>query len=214
MKTKAILLAMALGASTCHLTAQNGNEPAKGQQLAPSKGCLADDRHGGPPTETQVLTDAQKGQVKATLSKYDTSTLTADQAKAIHEAFRQAGLRGGPAMADTIKAAGFDPDKLRDLAPPPGQSQDNKDRQGGPARGGARAGRRGSDPAQGGAERRESQGRQPAGEGAYSIEQAISERAQLNTIAFDGLAFLTGDFGCNTFVPPGKVAVFGVDRQL
>ncbi len=28
------------------------------------------------------------------------------------------------------------------------------------------------------------------------------------TIAFDGLAFLTGDFGCNTFLPPGKVADF------
>ena len=27
-------------------------------------------------------------------------------------------------------------------------------------------------------------------------------------IAFDGLAFLTGDFGGNTFLPPGKVADF------
>ena len=40
------------------------------------------------------------------------------------------------------------------------------------------------------------------------MEQAISDRAQLNTIAFDALAFLTGDFGCNTFLPPGKVADF------
>ena len=40
----------------------------------------------------------------------------------------------------------------------------------------------------------------------YSIEQAISDRAQLHTIAFDGLAFLTGDFGCDTFLPPGKVS--------
>jgi hypothetical protein len=30
----------------------------------------------------------------------------------------------------------------------------------------------------------------------------------LNTIAFDGLAFLTGNFGGNTFLPPGKVADF------
>jgi hypothetical protein len=41
---------------------------------------------------------------------------------------------------------------------------------------------------------------------AYSIEQAVSDRAQLHTIAFDGLAFLTGDFGSDTFLPPGKVS--------
>jgi Spy/CpxP family protein refolding chaperone len=40
----------------------------------------------------------------------------------------------------------------------------------------------------------------------YSIEQAVSDRAQLHTIAFDCLAFLTGDFGCDTFLPPGKVS--------
>jgi|WetSurMetagenome_2_1015567.scaffolds.fasta_scaffold26324_3 hypothetical protein len=40
----------------------------------------------------------------------------------------------------------------------------------------------------------------------YSLEQATSDRAQLTTIAFDGLAFLTGDFGYDTFLPPGKVA--------
>ena len=42
----------------------------------------------------------------------------------------------------------------------------------------------------------------------YSIEQATSDRAQLNTIAFDGLAFLTGDFNCDTFLPPGKISDF------
>ena len=40
----------------------------------------------------------------------------------------------------------------------------------------------------------------------YSLEQAMSDRAQLSTIAFDGLAFLTGDFGYDTFLPPGKVS--------
>jgi hypothetical protein len=38
----------------------------------------------------------------------------------------------------------------------------------------------------------------------HSIEQAVSDRAQLHTIAFDGLAFLTGDFGRDTFLPPGR----------
>ena len=42
----------------------------------------------------------------------------------------------------------------------------------------------------------------------YSIEQAVSDRAQLHTIAFSGLAFITGDFGASTFIPPGKVCDF------
>ena len=78
--------------------------PPRGEQGAP---------------DTTPLTEAQQAQVKAILSKYDPATLTADQAKAIHESFRQAGLRAGPAMGDAIRAAGFDPEKLRDLAPPP-----------------------------------------------------------------------------------------------
>ena len=40
----------------------------------------------------------------------------------------------------------------------------------------------------------------------YSIEQACSDRAQTNTIAFDALAFLTGNLGSCTFLPPGKVS--------
>ena len=46
------------------------------------------------------------------------------------------------------------------------------------------------------------------GRSRYSIEQAISDNAQLHTIAFNGLAFITGNFGANTFIPPGKVADF------
>ena len=42
----------------------------------------------------------------------------------------------------------------------------------------------------------------------YSIEQAVSDNAQLHTIAFSGLAFITGDFGAATFIPPGKVCDF------
>lgn len=44
------------------------------------------------------------------------------------------------------------------------------------------------------------------GASKYSLEQAMSDRAQLNTIAFDALAFLTGDFAYDTFLPPGKVS--------
>jgi hypothetical protein len=42
----------------------------------------------------------------------------------------------------------------------------------------------------------------------YSIEQAISDSAQLNTLAFGGLGFLTGDLCSDSFLPPGKVADF------
>ena len=44
-----------------------------------------------------------------------------------------------------------------------------------------------------------------AGAQRYSLEQAMGDNAQLHTIAFSGLAFITGDFGASTFIPPGKV---------
>lgn len=40
----------------------------------------------------------------------------------------------------------------------------------------------------------------------YNLEQAMSDKAQLHTIAFDALAFFTGDFAYDTFLPPGKVS--------
>ncbi len=42
----------------------------------------------------------------------------------------------------------------------------------------------------------------------FTIDQTLSDEAQRNTIAFDGLAFLTGDLCSDTFIPPGKVADF------
>ncbi len=44
------------------------------------------------------------------------------------------------------------------------------------------------------------------GGGGYSIDQSVSDKAQLSTIAFSGLAFMTGTFGADTFLPPGKAA--------
>ncbi len=49
---------------------------------------------------------------------------------------------------------------------------------------------------------------QAGGKQAYGIEQAISDQAQLNTLAFDGLGFLTGNTCSDSFLPPGKVADF------
>ena len=42
----------------------------------------------------------------------------------------------------------------------------------------------------------------------YTLDQAMSDNAQLSTIAFSGLAFITGSAGADTFFPPGKVADF------
>ncbi len=44
--------------------------------------------------------------------------------------------------------------------------------------------------------------------GKYSTDQALSDKAQLSTIAFSGLAFITGNSGVDGFFPPGKVADF------
>lgn len=165
--------------------------------------------------KTEALTTTQMAQVKAILSKYDANALTADQAKAIHEAFRETGVRGGPAMNETIRAAGFDPDQLRDLAPPPGRmegendtrrSQEDAREPGDQPSPDADAGltNKGGQPGKGDKTGKGGRGGK-GGQGKYNLEQAISDRAQLNTIAFSGLAFLTGDFGAATFMPPGKV---------
>ena len=101
-------------AATLTTFAQQRDEAPAGDRPPPPR-----DDAGG---RNETLTDAQVQQVKAILAKYDAKTLTAEQAKAVHEAFRQAGIRGGPAMNEAVKTAGFDPDKLRDLAPPPGRA--------------------------------------------------------------------------------------------
>jgi hypothetical protein len=48
----------------------------------------------------------------------------------------------------------------------------------------------------------------------YGMERTISDGAQRNTIAFDGLAFLTGNLGAQSFLPPGKVADFSGFQYL
>ena len=189
-----VLMGLSL-AATLQVTAQQEQPPPADDQ-----------RPQGGPGRMETLTDAQQAQVKAILAKYDAATLTADQAKAIHESFRQAGIHGGPAVNDVVKAAGFDPDKLRDFAPPPGRAggqgggqtdQRPPNREGGQSpdaqpKGGQQAGGGENQPG-------------PHGQNQYTLAQAVSDRAQLCTIAFSGLAFLTGDFGADTFIPPGKV---------
>ncbi len=141
---------------------------------------------------SQSLTERQKNKVKAILSEYQVSTLTAKDAKAIHRAFREARIPGGPQLNEVVRNAGFNPEILKKLDPP----EHNQ-----------RAAQRQNERPQRRQNERNRDNRQQ-GHNQYSIEQAVSDNAQLHTIAFSGLAFLTGDFGASTFIPPGKVCDF------
>jgi hypothetical protein len=53
-----------------------------------------------------------------------------------------------------------------------------------------------------------------AGNQAYTMVQTLSDQAQQATIAFDALAFLTGEGCSDTFLPPGKVADYAGFQYL
>lgn len=131
------------------------------------------------PGRIQVIPDEQKRSAGEFLLKYKSSDLTSDDARAIHRKMRDLGIHGGPAEDELLRSNGFDPELLKQLDPP---------------------GERKEKP-------REDSSEKKGGE-KYSLEQALSDNAQLHTIAFSGLAFLTGDFGAATFIPPGKVCDF------
>lgn len=133
----------------------------------------------GDPNQNTVPAE-QQAQIKTMLSKYNPSSLTVEDAKAIHRALRDAGVRGGREADTILSQFGFDPTEMSRLDPPPDKKTMNNRKESIP---------------------------QPVGN-KYTIEQAISDKAQLNTIAFDALTFFTGGMGCNTFLPPGKVSDF------
>ena len=109
-------------------------------------------------------------------------------------------------------ASGTQPDATQSGGAQPGGNKSGGTQPGANQSGGAQPGGNKSDGTQPGAN--QSGGTQPGGEqpdGAqpgYNIEQAISDKAQGMTIAYDALAFITGDLGSDSFFPPGKVADF------
>ncbi len=113
-------------------------------------------------------------------------------------------MRNGPGLQQAMRDAGFAPERIGELDPPP----DRPGGAGGPPRGEAQAGNPpdGDRPPRG-QDQPPAAGKQ-GGPQKYSLDQAVSDNAQLHTIAFSGLAFLTGDFGACTFMPPGKVCDF------
>ena len=74
----------------------------------------------------QTTTAEQAQLIKKILSGYNATKLTAEEAKAIHGKFREAGIHAGPENDAAIKAAGFDPDQLKKLAPPPNADRKNE----------------------------------------------------------------------------------------
>jgi Spy/CpxP family protein refolding chaperone len=85
---------------------------------APPPQSARGERPDGPHGQ-QTLTADQTARVNAILKAYKPASVNAEDAKSIHRAFRDAGIRPGPGLHDAIQAAGFDPDKLRALDPPP-----------------------------------------------------------------------------------------------
>jgi hypothetical protein len=80
-----------------------------------SVAALADDSSG---MRSESMNE-QKARVASILSQYDASSLTAEDAKAINNAFRKAGIRNGPELSEAVKAAGFDGKTISALDPPP-----------------------------------------------------------------------------------------------
>jgi hypothetical protein len=70
----------------------------------------------------QHLTPDQATKIKSILSQYDPAALTPEIAREINNKFREAGIHPGPETKDAINQAGFDPEKLRSLSPPPEKS--------------------------------------------------------------------------------------------
>jgi len=109
------VLAAVLAAGMCLLF--SAVAPAQNRDDSSGASVIKDVR--GRPGDSASLTDAQKAAVKSILSKYKASTLTAADAKAIHNALRDAGLKSGPGLNEAVTSAGFNSDRLRDLDPPP-----------------------------------------------------------------------------------------------
>jgi hypothetical protein len=84
--------------------------------------------------QTQSLTDEQKQKIADILSQYDPDNVSEDDAKAIFQAFKDAGITPAKGMKEAIESAGFDADDLRTKGmpeqgkmppPPPPSSSDS-----------------------------------------------------------------------------------------
>ena len=152
--------------------------------------------------------------VAGILADYSPDTLTAEEAVAINESFRNAGLKGGEDLEAAIRQAGWDPHVIRDLAPPPEHQtnhENSSERKQEPPKDAEQKAKEPKEealkePTQNQDQPQVSDQNNKGGQQSYSIDQAISDNAQLKTIAFDALAFFTGQLEADTFFPPGKLS--------
>jgi hypothetical protein len=72
-----------------------------------------------PPPLDLVLTSDQLAKVKTVLAKYKANSLTVEDAKTIKRTLRDLGMRKSKGLDDALNAAGFSPQKLDALDPPP-----------------------------------------------------------------------------------------------
>jgi hypothetical protein len=68
---------------------------------------------GGISRQAQSLTDEQKQKIADILSQYDPENVSDEDAKAIFQAFKDAGITPAKGMKEAIEAAGFDAEDLR-----------------------------------------------------------------------------------------------------
>jgi len=66
----------------------------------------------------QQLSDEDKETIASILAQYDASNLTEDDAKAINQAFRDAGIQFGKVLGDAVEDAGFSVQTLTQLDTP------------------------------------------------------------------------------------------------
>jgi hypothetical protein len=87
-----------------------------GQNPAPPR--TAGERPPAAPA-SQALTAAELSTINTVLAPYKPASLTAEDAKKIKRTLRDAGLRRSRELDAALNAAGFSPDKLDALDPPP-----------------------------------------------------------------------------------------------
>lgn len=89
---------------------------------------MAQERPEKGPQQEQVdeLTDKQIKTVNKVLANYDSESLSANDAKAIMKALREAKIPGGKGVETAINDAGFDFEEIRKLAPPPAKREKGK----------------------------------------------------------------------------------------
>lgn len=88
-------------------------------------GLMAQQRPDRKPRQEQVetLTTKQIKKVNKILAKYDSESLTADDAKALMKEIKESKIPGGKGVEKAITDAGFDFEKIKELAPPPARAK-------------------------------------------------------------------------------------------